>query len=283
MDDIRGTAILDLPYGSDEELFLQYVGPKATIEIAEIMGANPDLTDNLETDLKVVFLAFLHGQYQLVSHQSLKQENKALDDVRRKSMALFEALVDLYEFGDSTPKLVHEIKTNETKYTTPNGIILADLLDSNRSNSFLSIRELLSDLAISAERSIIKKKRKKKLPTKEDFDFAAVDELVMDDNQNQERPNLPKLDKEHALRCAVFAFKEIWSKYTDQPFTEGMYYTETKSNLSLAADALEVFMRKLDPTVTRQNIISAIKWLKSNDLPEEGLDYGKFIITQNVQ
>ncbi len=274
MDDIRGTSILDLPYGSDEELFLQYVGTEAAIKIAEIMGVNPDLTDNLETDLKGAFSAFLHGQFQLVAHQSLKQENKALDDVQRKSMALYEALLGLYEFGGSTPKLAHEIKTNETKYTTANGIILADLLDNNRNNPFRSIRELLSDLAISAERSIIKKHRKKKRPTKEDLDFAALDEMVTDDTQSQERSNLPKLDKEHALRCAVFAFKGIWGKYSDQPFTEGMYYTETKSNLSLAADALEVFMRNLDPTVTRQNIISAIKWLKSHDLPEESFEQG---------
>ena len=274
MDDIRGTSILDLPDGSLEEVFAAKVGQGAIKRITDIMGLSLDIesTECFENDLMAALDAFLEGQFSLVSHRSLKEENKVLDDVRKHSDALYTSLLSLFDHGQSTRKLAQEVKSNATKYTAPSGIILADLLDNNRANPFRSLREFLSDLSISAERSIV---RKPKADTAWDIEDEMTDEEIesyVEPPQFKDVGSLPTLEKQYALRCVIFTFKEIWGKYSEQPFTEGMYYPETKSTISLTVDAIEIFMKNLDPSVTRQNIVSAIRWLKTNELPKFGYD-----------
>lgn len=69
-------------------------------------------------------------------------------------------------------------------------------------------------------------------------------------------PNLP-------LDCFIATFAPVWQRMSRFTYSEGKYLTEIGATSSRAVDAIHRSVTRLDPAITRQNVVTAFRsWRK---------------------
>ncbi len=224
------------------------------------------------------FEAYATGQFERAGFQSEKAANAMLHRVSKDAEQLMSSLGSLYEFEETQSKLVREIRSNKTKYIRSDGLKLAATLDEeSRDNPLFSLRQLLSDLYISAERARNRKPQKpafhyapKTHPNGEpdmdkleqavrDRKWDATDSFENDMRRWKTRSQAHKVPKDHALQCFLRKFQSAWTSLSPHPFTHGHNYGGIIQNVSRTVDAVELSFSQHDHKFTRQNIVTAIR------------------------
>lgn len=245
-----------------EGLYEATFGGSFIDEIATLCGKKAVHAD-LEIGLADAIAAFLSGKYDEEFHRSEKEENLALDRVARSAEDLHLALLGLYDFGRSSDKLVSEIKRFERFPEGSSPRTLVSLLGAEPRPLSL-LQDIATDLAVGAENATNRKPK----PDAERAAFAGADygaEFALETEEWRRRSASFKLRPTHAIVAFLGAFKPIWERNSDHPFTEGMHYTETNSTVSYAVDAAHLILRKLDPALPRSTIVTGIKNLRRQD------------------
>lgn len=228
------------------------------------------------------FLAYRSGKFEQDYFRSEKAENKKLERVATDAERLMNSLIELVEFGQSAKKLEAEILHNPTHYTSSSGVKLTHILDQDRySDQLFSLRQLLSDLCVSAKRAsnhkpvdmsvaLGKTIRQDGSPDLESLqalmrkknyrDEGTYDQQVM---EWKKRSQAHKLAKNHALLSFVREFRTLWLSLSTSAFTHGHNYGGKTQYVSRSLDAIELSFAQHAPEVTRQSIVTAIRTVNS--------------------
>ncbi|MEY8099852.1 hypothetical protein AB9F29_21070 [Falsihalocynthiibacter sp. S25ZX9] len=57
----------------------------------------------------------------------------------------------------------------------------------------------------------------------------------------------------------ALAFRPYWLRNSPRPFTAGKYSAKTKQNESYAVEAVLLIAQKLDPNITRANVVTVLR------------------------
>ena len=258
-------------------------------ELADHMGITltPQTLEVLQQGHYHAYQAFFIGALERENFRSEKAENAKLEQVANDAERLMLSLAKLYGFGLTEEKIVTEIKSNPTCYVGPEGGKLSDLLDGNRpDNPLFSFRQFLSDLYISAKRAtnhkppdVYPKDRvaallnggeisQETLKTLEDMalnrDWNLTDDREKDIECWRERSQAHKRPKDYALLEFIKAFRPVWDELTTHSFTHGHYFGGEVHTSSRLVDAVKLSVDQHSPTITRQNVVTAIRKINSN-------------------
>lgn len=235
------------------------LGGEITAKLASLCGVATD-EKSLEAGLATAIDAFLSAKYDEEFHRPEKAENAALGKVARSAQELHLALLDLYEFGQASDKLAAEIQKFNSLPEGSSPKVLSGLL-GEEPHTLAMIQNLATDIAVAAKDAINRK-------PKHDPDHAALwgpdyaDELAQETESWRKRSATHKLRSNHAVMAFLEAFKPVWEEHSEHPFTEGMYFTEARSTASYAVDAVHMVLKKLDPSLSRSAVVTAIKKLR---------------------
>lgn len=205
------------------------------------------------------------GILQLKNTRPEKQENKALERVSREASHLYEAISDLMEFGHTEDKLYKEVMSCQTLATGPNGESLKDILTKEK-NPFFYLREIIVDLEVCAEQAI---NRMPNLdPESVEFHNAISQAETGESYETvttmryKARSKAYQTPKDLPLQNFLKSFGATWSALTQEPFSEGMHYSELGKTSSRGVDAAKVILDCIVPDVTRPMIVTALRKIR---------------------
>lgn len=223
--------------------------------------------EGFKTALQESVTAYIYGALERSKYKSEKADNEALERATNKAQQLYDALLYLADHPFLEQKIVKEIKGSKTLYNEPNGKTLADMLSGDR-NCFSHFRELLVDLQIGIEGAINKKPKPVII---EGFDGSNELRLDTDGELTSKTEAWRKISSErrltadHALLQLLISLRIYWLSNSPHPYTEGMHHKEQGHTISNAVDIVEAVMKRLDPAVTRQKIVTALRKIDSLD------------------
>lgn len=266
----------------DGQFYDQIFTPDFFGELAKLMEVSPT-RENLVTLRQghfQAFSAFTTGQFEQTNFQNLKDENTRLDRVAKDADKLLESLDALYEFGRSQTKLKSEIVINPTSYTGPNGRSLVSLLDNDRpDNPFFTIKQLVSDLWVSAQRAKIMKPKPRPnlyVGSESDSNLDAISGLVLDKDWTsigdeaadhtrwKKLKEAHKLSSDHALVQFVKNFKTVWVALSPHAFTQGHYYDKIGHEPSRTVATMKLCFATYAPEISPQAIVTAIRKVQAS-------------------
>ena len=260
MNDGSGAARM---YSHDEhsrEQFDAVFGLTFISELSSVMGLKPNAkeVDNIRDGLYATIETYLDGRYDQTNHQPEKAENKALAKVAAKSWELNEALLDLCGFGQTDKKLADEIRKFEAFTPGSSPSVLNSLLTDHPTIPLLFIREMIVDLSVAAENTINRQ------PKHDDelaglFGEAGENRVEAETRRWRERSAAHRLPGDYALLQFICGFRRLWVEHSDLPFTEGMHHADIGTTVSHAVDAIEMVFARLDATIDRTGIITAMR------------------------
>ncbi|MEN8834117.1 hypothetical protein [Pacificibacter sp.] len=219
-----------------------------------------------KTALTSALEAFMWARLEQEALHPESAENKALDAAAQDASQLYDKLLLLQDYSGLEKRVEASIRSNPNLYEFDDGKTLRDLI-STRRNIFRAYRELLVDLQVCLENT---SNRQPKRHVIEDPDNGAVIELETDEEYAarmktwRARSKERALPKDHALREFLRSLAPYWEANSPHPFTEGMYFKEANQTVSQLVDAVEIIMLVASPNTTRQQIVTAIRDVRSS-------------------
>ncbi len=222
-------------------------------QLAAHAGEGADRADLL-AGVESAVRAYLHAQLEMRLKKPGKRETQRLERVADAAHGLAVALDRIEGVGNAELKLAVMLR-DATQNAPGRGAALLDLarLRQGPGDPTRALRDIAGHLAGAAARAVDKK------PGEPSDDGRERGAAIYDRELSEWRAGAFKRPNSFPLYRLVEAFRPVWQRNSDHPYILGMYYSEIGRTVSHAVDALHLIATRLDPTVPRSRVTTALR------------------------
>lgn len=227
--------------------------------------------------LQKLYHEFLSSYYTVDSALPEHKERAALLEVRDRAQELYEAIMALYEHGNTDKRFAQALlDIDYDEFRPEKGMGIWHKI-TNDLNPNYYLRELITDIEVAAKNAAdlpdknpsveeLKQAIKKETDPKKTGDLE--NQLFFAKWDNERDPNRHEAHKKHIAdrrtpkdlptRTSIKMLKEFFDSNVELPFTAGKYYPEIGFK-SPAFNATKIILEKIYPNISDRKIASLMQ------------------------